>query len=306
MTGSATTTAASIVQGLASVAPGATLNISGPGAAAPSLTIANSGTVNVTGGNSQTVAAVGTSAAGNVGSLDVTGAGTQFSAGQVFQNSIEIDAGAELALTAASSAAMSTADALTIAANGNLDVGASGIVLSNMTTASIASLQNDIIASYNRGKYSGALGITSTAAATYDTSKQQTAIGMYYKNGTITIAAAVPGDLTLGGSVNNTDRSTFLRDYLKAVPANESDWQFGAFTYDSSVSNADRSLFLANYLHSSFPSDMAAGVSSAPSDMAVPSGGVAPVPEPGTLALLAAALAVAGTAVLRRRANGAA
>ena len=148
----------SIVQNAASVASGATLNITGPGTYAKNLVLANAGTVNVTGGTGQTV-------------LDITGTGN-----------LSIGTGAKLALSAASSAAMSTADGLTIAANGDFDVGASGIVLSNTTSASIANLQNDIVASYNRGKYSGTLGITSTAAATYDTSKQQTAIGMYYNS----------------------------------------------------------------------------------------------------------------------------
>ena len=50
VTGSATVIVPSIVQGSASIAPNATLNLTGPGAVANSLTLANSGNLDITGG----------------------------------------------------------------------------------------------------------------------------------------------------------------------------------------------------------------------------------------------------------------
>ncbi|MGO9115610.1 MAG: autotransporter-associated beta strand repeat-containing protein [Thermoguttaceae bacterium] len=315
VTGTAAITAASIVQGSTSVASGATLNLTGPGAAAPGLTIANSGSLNVTGGNSQTVAVVGSSAAGNVGSLDVTGAGTQFSAGSVFQNSIEIDSGAKLSLSAgAGKANWSSANALTISGNtaawtGDLDVGASGITLSNATSAEVAIVESLIKAGYASGTWAGTTGITSSAANAYPL---QTSIGFTFNasTGKLVIAAAIPGDTDLSGVVNNADRDTFVADFGKTVPAGVSNWQFGCFNYGTTVNNADRNIFVSNFGNASFPSVQIGGGPVSNPDM-VAGGGVAastvaPVPEPGTLALLAAGLVVAGIAAVRRRTSSAA
>jgi len=282
------------VSGSPSVANSGALNIIG-GSQTLGL-VTGSGALNVGGGATTTAASIGSAAAGNVGSLDVSGAGTQLSTQSVFQNSIEIDAGARLSITAARTAGKSTASSLMIAGTtnawtGDFDVGASGIVLAGQTAADATMIGNMIKQGRAGGTWAGTTGITSTAAAAYPS---QTAIGYTYNSTTenLVIAAAIPGDLNLDGRVNSIDLAIFQADFGKSDPAGVSTWQFGDLNYDGRVNAIDLAILQANFGKSGFPSYVEAGRS-----------GLAPVPEPGTLALLAAALAAACVAAVRRRAN---
>ncbi len=145
------------------------------------------------------------------GGLDVTGGATT-TAASVAQNSIEIDAGSKLALTAAHTAAKSTANALTIAGTtnawtGDLDVGASGITLSNATLAEAATVANELKEGYSGGTWAGAGGITSSFANTH---QGAASVGEYYSSTaqTLKIAAAIPGDCVLSGQVTASDLNT--------------------------------------------------------------------------------------------------
>ncbi len=83
----------------------------------------------------------------------------------------------------------------------------------------------------------------------------------------------------------------------RPLPAGEN-WQSGDFTYSGQVTAADLNA-VEQHLGASFPSEETVGGPISGSG----GGGAAPVPEPGTLALLAAGLAVAGIAAVRRRAK---
>jgi hypothetical protein len=309
VTGTATVSAPSMAQGSASVASAATLNLTGPGASSPSLTIANSGTLNVTGGSLHTAASIGVDPAlgGNTnGNLNVTGAGTKLSAGQVFQNNVNVGAGATLALTAATSADYSTVNSLTLAGsfggnwNSRLDVGASGFTINNATTTQVSNVGDQIAeGAYNpisgAFDWSGTLGITSKSAAAHPT---KTSIGYTYDGGVLTVAAAIPGDTNLDGVVDLTDLQAVKKHLGTADPASVAGWEFGDLNYDGVVDTTDLQIIKANYGSQAFPALAVAGASGGAGAVSV-----SPVPEPGTVALLAAALAVACIAVVGRRAR---
>jgi hypothetical protein len=84
---------------------------------------------------------------------------------------------------------------------------------------------------------------------------------------------AMFGDANMDGSVNFSDLSTLLAHYNQS-----GDWSQGDCTNDGLVNFADLSVLMANY-------NMTAG--GAPLD------GVGVVPEPSTLALLAAGMLAA-------------
>ena len=283
VTGTATASAPSISQGSASVASGATLNINGAGIAAPSMTISNAGTVNVTGGTGQTVASV-------------QGTG-----------SLSIGAGAKITLAGASSLPVpqSSAGGLSINPTGDLDVGRSGIVVSNVTDGGVG-IESLIKQGYAAG---GSSGITSSYATA---NHGVVGVGMVYTGSAskATIASVLVGDLNLDGEVDATDLNKLVANLGGSVTAGQN-WQSGDINYDGEIDATDLNALVAN-LGNNLPAaggvQMAqvSGIAAMPSAVAAPAASVAAVPEPGTLALLAAGLAAAGIAAFRRRANKAA
>ena len=85
--------------------------------------------------------------------------------------------------------------------------------------------------------------------------------------------ATYPGDFNLDGVVNNLDKAIWAAN---AFTGNT--WQKGDANYDGIVDGRDRDLLSANL---GLP-QLSGG--------AMPDEGVTPVPEPGTLALLAVGL----------------
>ena len=261
-----------------------------------SPSVANNGALIFNGG-AQTVGPI----TGN-GSLDVTGGATT-TAASVQQASIEIDAGAKLALTAAEGATKSSANALMIAGTtnawtGDFDVGASGIVLSNATSAEAAISANQLDEG-SADHWAGTGGITSSYA---HANPGEVSVGSYYNSAskTLKIAAALPGDALLTGQVTAADINIVLENLGgKITPG--LNWQSGDFAYVGQVTASDLNIVLEN-----LGANLPAAVQS-DADVAVPrasaAGGPAAVPEPGTLALLVAGLALAGIVAVGRRPN---
>jgi hypothetical protein len=133
-------------------------------------------------------------------------------------------------------------------------------------------------------------------------------VGSYYNAGagTLKIAAAIPGDTTLDGQVAASDLNTVLKNLGQPITPGLN-WQSGDFAYADQVDASDLNAVL-QHLGGSLPAAVVGrgGVGGGvqfDAAVGVPQAGVAAVPEPGTLALLAAGLAVAGIAAVRRRAK---
>jgi autotransporter-associated beta strand protein len=131
--------------------------------------------------------------------------------------------------------------------------------------AAIQSLMND---SYHGGLWNIGMFRDSTAAITGltlgcvdDTASQQ-----------VTVMATYAGDFNLDGVVDNLDRSIWFANAFTG-----STWQQGDANRDGAVDGLDRDLV---FMHVGLPSLA----------LASPAGSFTPVPEPGTLALLAAGL----------------
>ena len=125
-----------------------------------------------------------------------------------------------------------------------------------------------LIASYHRGLWNRGQFMDSTAASTGltlgcvdNTSSSQ-----------VIVMATYPGDFNLDGVVDNLDLSIWFANAFTG-----STWQQGDANYDGVVDGLDRDLLLAHFGLPRLANGLAAGVT--------------PVPEPGTLVLLAVGLA---------------
>ncbi len=262
VTGTATATAPSIVQNGASVAPGATLNLSGPGAVAASLALANSGSLNVTGG-SHTVGTVGNltldgsgfQTLPTAGDTTVSG-GAKLSAGHIYQNSLTINQGGAVALTAPNfnnTPYLSAVSSLSLAGSSgawtsNLDVGQNGILIPSGNTAQVFSqIKQGAGTTTNVGglsvrQWNGTNGIGSSAAAANPSTR---AVGYAdLGNGQTEIAYTVAGDAFLSGIVTGAeDRPTVSGTNLFTTNRG---WSGGDFNYDTHTDGFDRAIELHN------------------------------------------------------------
>jgi autotransporter-associated beta strand protein len=132
----------------------------------------------------------------------------------------------------------------------------------------IATIQSLLKASYDGGRWDVGQFRDSTAAATGLT------LGCVDNTATdqVTVMATYPGDFNLDGVVDSRDYAIWAANVFTG-----STWQQGDANYDGAVNGLDRDLWFS---HLNLP----------PLAPAMPAAGVAPVPEPVTLALMSAAL----------------
>ncbi len=179
----------------------------------------------------------------------------------------------------------STTNALNIAGSagawtGLLDVDETGITVNG---ASDATIRDEIIEGRSGGSWSGAGGITSTAAH----NNAALAVGYLDTGSGVKIACTVLGDANMDGTVSLADLNILLNNYGRTSAT----WGMGDFNYDGTVSLADLNLLLNNYGRT-FAGDTVSGGANldAAAIGALRADGITVVPEPGALALLAAGL----------------
>ena len=140
------------------------------------------------------------------------------------------------------------------------------------------------------GSWNGTSGITSSTVAADVAASIPRAVGwLDNSDGTVTAAFAAPGDTNLDWAVDIIDVGNFLTfgKYDTGLPAT---WLDGDFNYDGVVNIQDAAEFLGTGLYDT-------GSYNPPPGLA---GGVAAVPEPAPLAILAGAALAAGCAAYRR------
>ena len=170
-----------------------------------------------------------------------------------------------------------------------LDLGAGRVqVAAGGITA--ADLMADLLVGRNGGSWDGASGIVSSAVASALAASRPGAIGwLTHDDGSLTIAAAAPGDTNLDGIVDLLDAANLLAGgkYDTGLPA---DWSLGDATYDGIVDILDASEFMGTGLYDA-----------GPYDVVVAAGSVAAVPEPTMWPLVAATI---GLMAARGRRSG--
>jgi autotransporter-associated beta strand protein len=164
-----------------------------------------------------------------------------------------------------------------------LDIGAGRVqVASGGITA--ADLMANLLVGRNGGSWDGDSGIVSSAVASALAASRPGAIGwLTHDDGSLTIAAAAPGDLNLDGVVDLLDAANLLAGgkYDTGLPA---DWSLGDATYDGIVDILDASEFMGTGLYDAGPYDVTAVT-----------GPVAAVPEPTLWPLVAATIGLMAT-----------
>jgi probable HAF family extracellular repeat protein/autotransporter-associated beta strand protein len=141
----------------------------------------------------------------------------------------------------------------------------------------------EILAGQGDGSWNGANGITSSAVAAAVAASVPRAIGWLDNGGgSITVAYSAPGDTNIDGSVDILDAANFFAGG-KYDSGMVGSWSEGDFGYDGVVDILDAADFLSTGLY-----DTGAYVTFA----SMP---VAAVPEPGAVAVLAAAATLAVT-----------
>jgi autotransporter-associated beta strand protein len=164
--------------------------------------------------------------------------------------------------------------------NGSITV-TSGLSVANMLTA--------ITAGYNGGTWTGTTGITSSTAAADTAAGAPRAIGWLDNGGgSVTFAFAAPGDTNLDGLVDVLDAAALS----SAARFNDTAvWSEGDFNYDGIYDDLDNALFVSTGLFDAGPYNAPPGAA----------GAIAPVPEPSTWAMIAAACGMLLAGVRSRR-----
>jgi autotransporter-associated beta strand protein len=217
------------------------------------------------------------------GSTTVQGGRLQLADGAALGSSKVVPlAGGTLSLTPYLQA---TVGGLAPNAGGLTDVG-SGLV-TVAAGLSAADMVNAIVTGLGDGSWNGTSGITSSVAAT--SGGDRTVGWLDNGDGTVTFGFAAAGDTNLDWQVDIIDAANFLAGG-KFDTGSPATWNEGDFTYDGVVDILDAASFLSNGLFD-------AGSYNPPASQA---GGIAAVPEPTALSLLACG-AVAASGCLTRR-----
>ncbi len=244
VTSTATAFAPSISQSTAGIGPNATLNLTGPGAVANSLILANSGNLNVTGGT-HTVGTLGDVVGfSTAGTTSVSNGGTLIATAGLYQDTLNLNPAGRLNLT--------NTNVLTNAVNnlnfhgGLLDLQGTGqgtglYVKSTGTGAVFSAVQQGsgqaILPNgngYGNVSWAGTSGITSSTLAASNPSTY--GVGYYYESGpgATLVQTALLGDTNLKGNVQQSDVNLVRSNIGKSGLG----WAGGDF-YDQGVVGLD-------------------------------------------------------------------
>ncbi|RLS83809.1 MAG: PEP-CTERM sorting domain-containing protein [Planctomycetota bacterium] len=167
-------------------------------------------------------------------------------------------------------------NALPVAAEGGkVDVGRGFVTVASGLTP--VELVTAIVAGRADGSWTGATGITSTAAAAAVAVSTPRAVGWLDNgDGSVSFAYAAPGDTNIDWQVDVLDASNFL-SFGKFDTGFAADWLEGDFNYDGVVDVLDAADFFGTGLYDAGNYNTGAGSA----------GSVAAVPEPSSLAFMA-------------------
>jgi autotransporter-associated beta strand protein len=208
---------------------------------------------------------------------------------------------------------------------GQVDLGSNDAIIHN---GNLATLNSEVAEGYNNGNWNGVGGIISSAAA--NDSSHLTALGVIQNSingsptgailygsggasglfdsnsstvaGDVLIKYTYYGDTDLSGVVDGTDYSRIDTAYLADVanPGTDTGWYNGDFNYDGVINGSDYTLI--DNAFNMQGSAITSLVASPDASFTTQVGGTSPVPEPGTLGLLAGgSLAMLGRRRVRRR-----
>jgi len=180
-----------------------------------------------------------------------------------------------------------TVGGLAASAGGLTDVGSGMVTVAAGLSA--ANMVSAIVTGMGDGSWNGTSGITSSVAAS--SGGDRTVGWLDNGDGSVTFAFAAAGDTNLDWQVDIIDAANFLAGG-KFDTGSPATWNEGDFTYDGVVDILDAASFLSNGLFDAGPYNPPAGQA----------GGIAAVPEPTALSLLACgAVAVSGWFTRRNR-----
>jgi autotransporter-associated beta strand protein len=205
------------------------------------------------------------------------------------------------------SAGPATITSLSITGSGTFDVNNNHIFINYGSGADpITSITALLATGFNGGTWTGAGGITSTAAAANhlsyglgyaDSADAGNPAGLV--SGTIEVAYTLLGDANLDYAVNGVDFGILAANFNKGVTG----WDKGDFNYDNAVNGVDFGALAANFNKGASGVALGGGPLSDPAIVAFAeaNGLMADVPEPVSLGLLA--VGTVGVLARRRRRN---